>query len=393
MEGAVSHLNAQYRVGGAKPSSCGTVTEDERQSARLLFEAELAHQLVAEEELIRPEVQSAVRPRRFPPRPLGMAEALAVKGKRDAYESWVLEPQMAARRTVLGDRAPAAPRFLVRLDEFPEADVEDRNGQGSEDDFRRFHEIMAGAGVPYLLAVLPRPSEHYLDPDAAGDRPLTAGERELLARACAQGAEPAVHGLTHRTWSSSPQRHCELCGLSAEGLADLLDRADAELAEAGLQPWAFVPPFNRFRAWQYRQLAERFAVICGGPESVRMLGFQGIPLVRDGAVYMPSYPPFYGTAGEILPAARRAIELRPGTWIPITLHLGWEAARGWTDLERLARLVAPYTRPWSALLGALDRPVTAAAGRGARTAPAAPPPGMTPHGPGALPRGADRAGS
>ncbi len=322
-----------------------------------------------------------------------MAEALAVKGKRDAYESWVLEPQMAARRTVLGDRAPAVPRFLVRLDEFPEADVEDRNGQGSEDDFRRFHEIMAGAGVPYLLAVLPRPSEHYLDPDAAGDRPLTAGERELLAL----GVRPRAPsrrctGSPIANWSSSPQRHCELCGLSAEGLADLLDRADAELAEAGLQPWAFVPPFNRFRAWQYRQLAERFAVICGGPESVRMLGFQGIPLVRDGAVYMPSYPPFYGTAGEILPAARRAIELRPGTWIPITLHLGWEAARGWTDLERLARLVAPYARPWSALLGALDRPVTAAAGRGARTALPAPRAGRPPPGPDAPPRGAGRAG-
>lgn len=289
-----------------------------------------------------------------------MAGALAAKAKKGAYESWALEPHAAARRAVLGDRAPAPPRLLVRLDEFPEADVADRRGPGSEGDFERFHEIMAGAGVPYLVAVLPRPCHEYLDPRARGDRPLTAGERELIARACAQGAEPAVHGLTHRTRASSPQRRCELCGLSAEGLADLLDRASAELAEAGLRPWAFVPPFNRFRAWQYRELAERFAVICGGPESVRLVGFQGVPLVCDGAVYMPSYPPFYGTAGEILPAVRRVIDLRPGTWIPLTLHLGWEAARGWEDLERLARVIAPYARPWSALVAALDRRATAA---------------------------------
>ena len=393
MERALSHRNAQYRVGSDGPSSWGTVTEDERQSARLLFESELADQLVDEEELIRPEVQSAVRVRRFPPSALGVAHALAAKRKRDTYERWILEPHMAARRAVLGERAPAPPRLLVRLDEFPEANVVDRNGQSSDDNFRRFHEIMSGAGVPYLLAVLPRPCKHYLDPDATGDRPLTAEERELLARACAEGAEPAVHGLTHRTRARSPRRRCELCGLSPDALAHLLDRAAAELADAGIRPWAFVPPFNRFRSWQYPELAKRFAVICGGPESVRLLGFQGAPLVRGGALYVPSYPPFYGTAGAILPAVRRAIELRPGTWIPLTLHLGWEAARGWTDLERLARLVAPYARPWSALLGALDRPVDASSEGATTTAPGAPPRGRPPRGPDAPLRGADRAGS
>ena len=139
-----------------------------------------------------------------------------------------------------------------------------------------------------------------------------------------------------------------------------------------------MPPFNRFDARQYPQLARRFDVVSSGPETVRLMGYQSTPLVRDGAVYVPSYPPLYGTAAEILPAVRRLIELQPGTWVPLTLHLGWEADRGWSDLERLASAVAPYGRPWSELTP---------------TAPSAPPAATPPPGPGAPPRGADTAES
>ncbi len=325
------------------------MTDDERRSAALLFEPELAGGKVEEDDLLGPEVLKAVRSRPVPSRPVRLAQALAAKRRGFAYEERVIEPQAAARRAVLGDAAAAPPRLLVRMDEFPHAEVMDRPDRYGDETFRRFHEIMAGAGVPYLLAVLPRPCRHYLDPEAQGDRPLTDTERELLARACAEGAEPAVHGLTHRTRDASPRRHSELCGLSEAALAELLDTADAELAGSGLRPRTFVPPFNRFDARQYPQLARRFDVVCSGPETVRLMGYQSTPLVRDGAVYVPSYPPLYGTAAAILPAVRRLIERQPGTWVPLTLHLGWEADRGWSDLERLASAVAPYARPWGEL--------------------------------------------
>ena len=48
----------------------------------------------------------------------------------------------------------------------------------------------------------------------------------------------------------------------------------------------FVPPFNRFDAAQYPVLAERFEIVCGGPESVALMGFHGGPLWRDGAVML-----------------------------------------------------------------------------------------------------------
>ena len=83
-------------------------------------------------------------------------------------------------------------------------------------------------------------------------------------------------------------------------------------------------------------LARRFAVVCGGPESVGLLGFQRTPLWRGEAVYLPSYQPLYGHAREqVLPAAQRLIERNIGVWAPIVLHWGWEADEDWLALERL----------------------------------------------------------
>ena len=117
----------------------------------------------------------------------------------------------------------------------------------------------------------------------------------------------------------------------------------------------FVPPFNRFDARQYDMLAERFDVICGGPESVALMGFHGGPLWRGDSVYLPAYEPLYGRAQAALPMAREMIERQPGTWIPIALHTIWEFDDDLAALHELCRLIAPYAAPWSAFLEDIDR--------------------------------------
>ena len=151
---------------------------------------------------------------------------------------------------------------------------------------------------------------------------------------------------THRTRFASPRRHSELCGLDLRETGDLLDAGLAELAAAGISTEVFVPPYNRFDAAQLGRSAERFQVVCGGPESIGQLGFQSTPQWRGETVYLPAYAPFYGRAAEVRPAVEQAIEARWGLWVPIVLHWGWEAEDGWTDLETLARVLAPYAAPW-----------------------------------------------
>jgi hypothetical protein len=112
-------------------------------------------------------------------------------------------------------------------------------------------------------------------------------------------------------------------------------------------------------------LASRFDVICGGPESVALMGFQGGPLWRENAVYLPCYAPLYADARTILPMAERMIDRAPGTWIPIVLHTSWEQDDDFAALERLAERIAPFTAHWDDFLVAVDRSAPAAVGDGA----------------------------
>ena len=161
--------------------------------------------------------------------------------------------------------------------------------------------------------------------------------------------------MTHRTRRRSPRRRSELAGLAREQLRELLACGRATLAGLGIEPRIFVPPFNRFGASQYSMLAECFDVVCGGPESIAMMGFHGGPLWRGDAVYLPCYAPLYGPASTILPEARRIIELAPGTWIPIVLHTAWESSDSFRSLANLADAIAPYASSWQSFLAAIER--------------------------------------
>jgi hypothetical protein len=220
--------------------------------------------------------------------------------------------------------------------------------------YLRFHELMHEAGVPYLVAVLPRVSTASLDPSGTDWRALTEDERSLLARMPVEGVTYGLHGLDHRTRHHSPRRHSELCGLSVAATEELLATALAELEPSAISPRVFVPPYNRFDARQYDVLARRFDVVCGGPETVGLLGFQRTPLWRGEAVYLPSYHPLYGTAGEVLAGARALIERQAALWAPVVLHWGWEADGDFEELGRLLAAIAPYAAGWEGFLAEVD---------------------------------------
>lgn len=322
---------------------------DEERSARLLLDGSPDAWVLA-----RRAVRRALRRPRVPPRPVRLAQAAALKAGLLSWDRSVVEPYVRARAAALDGGATGAPRVLVRVDEFPHARAWDPDGEYGVERFERFHDVLAGEGVPYLLAVCARVSRDYLNPAVRERRPLDAREIELLGRLRQEGVSFGVHGYDHRSRHASPREHSELAGLGPAAVGELLDRARRELAGAGVEARVFVPPFNRFDAAQYPTLAQRFDVVCGGPETVPLLGFQRTPVWLGGAVYLPSYPPLYGRAGEVLRALERLVERNAALWTPVTLHWSWEAEDGWEALRRLASMLSGCAVPWKRFLAAVD---------------------------------------
>jgi hypothetical protein len=270
-----------------------------------------------------------------------------------SYESDWLGPLQAARRAALGQAADGPPRFLVRVDEFPYYSGYDDPRFGY-DASQRLHSVMAEAGVPYLLSLVPQWTHEPLRPDGHGGRPLDGRDQELISRMGSEGVTFAQHGTTHRTRFASPRRHSELRGLDARALGELLDDGRRRLEAVGVRPRALVPPFNRFGAGQWPVLAGRYDVVTGGPESVLAMGFHGGPQWRGQAVYLPCYAPLYERASVVLGAVERTLEQQVATWVPVGLHMGWEVEDRFAALARVAKRIAPYAASWDDFLGAVD---------------------------------------
>ena len=307
-------------------------------------------------------VRRLLEPHGVPPAPLRTAQRVAMKLGRLEWDRAWLGRLIDARRRVLGaEAASGPPRFLVRVDEFPYYTSFDQP-QDLEMS-RRFHEVMADAGLVHLMSALPQLTHAPLTVGSSGGRALGEQEIAVFERMRRDGVTFAQHGNTHRTRFADPRRRSELCGLSPQELRALLDDGRERLLAAGVgETRVFVPPFNRFDADQYPVLAERFELICGGPESVALFGFSGGPLWREGAVYLPCYAPLYADARTVLPEAERLIDRAPGTWIPIVLHTSWEQDDDFRALARLAERIAPYTVGWEQLLADIERSGDASGG-------------------------------
>jgi hypothetical protein len=296
--------------------------------------------------LLGPARMPVGQPRRF-------AQALAQRRGRLGWEDDVAAPLAELRRRALGPAAAGPPRPLVRVDEFPHAHAFDPASPTRTDAFRRFHAVFAEAGVPYLLAITPRVSREYLDPAVTESRELEDAEIETLRELRDEGVVFALHGADHRTRDARPRHHSELCGLDPEASAARIDGALATFAALGLSLPVFVPPFNRFDASQYELLAERFEIVCGGPESVRLLGFHRSPVWHGRAAYLPSYAPLYGTALEALGELERLRAAEQALWAPVTLHWGWELRDAYAGLRRLCAHLAGTRNEWAELLAAV----------------------------------------
>lgn len=299
-----------------------------------------------------PRVKLESRRRKAPSPPRRFLQALAMKRGAIGWDPSVVQPFMA-RRDTLGDRAGAAPRVLLRVDEFPHARAFDSSGPFGTDNFKRFHAVLAQAGIPYLLAISPRVSREYLDPEVDESRPLDDSEIAVLQALAGEGVAFGLHGQDHRTRHASPRRHSELCGMDDEALAQRIEAARRTFEELGIGTPVFVPPFNRFDASQYPVLAERFEIVCGGPESVRLVGFSPTPVWWGDAVYMPSYPPLYGRSAQVAAEVERLVRLEAPLWAPATLHWGWELEDDFSSLRRLCRVLSDAAAPWPRFLAAV----------------------------------------
>lgn len=328
---------------------------DALRSARLHFYDELADGVISVAELeSRPNLLRVFASRPVPNAGLRAGQRLAMKARRLDFESGFLAKVMRARREVLGGfRAAAAPKFLIRVDEFPDAAAFDHSERGLAAS-KVFHETLAAAGVPYLMAIVPQYTHRPLDPSASGGRPLDSEDKAFIEQMRSAGVTFAQHGTTHRTRYATPARRSELVGLEAEPLERLISDGLDRLAAIDVHPRVFVPPFNRFSADQLPILARHFTVVGGGPESVRLLGFRGGPLWWGQSVFLPSYTPLYGSAYELLSAVDRIVALAPGTWIPIVLHSAWEVGDQFAALRRLAHKCVPYAASWESFLAACD---------------------------------------
>jgi hypothetical protein len=61
---------------------------------------------------------------------------------------------------------------------------------------------------------------------------------------------------------------------------------------------------------------------------------------------MPAYKPFDARAAAVAEAVDRAVAAQAALWIPVVLHLSWEADSDWADLKRLAVRLSSHARPW-----------------------------------------------
>lgn len=325
-------------------------TVDTRATARLLLARELRTLPPWAVEPTVGTVAGRLRPQHRSPRPRFL-DRVRLRTGRASHLSAVRE-LASARRDTLGDAVAGTPRLLVRVDEFPYAGAHDEPDRYCAA-FETFDGLMAEAGVPYLLAVTPRVARDYLSPGGVAERDLTAAETEILERLPRDRVAFALHGLDHRTRTQDPRRRSEFAGLEHETLGARLDGAHALLEPLGIDPRVLVPPYNHFDARQYDELARRYEVICGGPETVRELGLQAGPVWAEGAVLLPSYPPVYGDAEQLRAGVWQLCAAGVDLWVPLVVHWEWEIAGGFANLRRLLEDAGPLVEPWDTFLDEL----------------------------------------
>ena len=243
--------------------------------------------------------------------------------------------RLASRALGLDEPEPPA-RFLLRVDDFP-------SPLFPSEQFLAFHEIAAAHGLPYLLAVTP-----FLERET-GRVGLLDAELKILHRAVREGAELALHGFTHR--SRYRNYASELLSMPAPTLRRELERAENYLREQGLRTTGFVAPFNSYDPFNVSVLAERYELLCGGPESVTAIGYRLGPSFFMQRLYVPSYRFAYDVQRQGLGRFDQLIGEAGGLIVPITLHWANEVKTNFASFRLLCGRLAGHTLSWTELLG------------------------------------------
>jgi len=208
----------------------------------------------------------------------------------------------------------AGVRFLVRVDDFPRWDL-------PEETFRQFDSILMAHEIQYFLGVTPCLAADPFDPTSPCHSGLTDKAIAVLETLVPR-VEVAMHGLTHRT-RGLPHRS-EFVGMPPEEVEQALLRGLEVFDSLHIRPQTFIPPFNTIALSAVPVLARSFQVLCGGPESISLLGFRPSPSYLGGMLYLPSYPPAYGTARQMRDFVKRVQQWSPSVLVPLTLHWAWE---------------------------------------------------------------------
>ncbi len=134
----------------------------------------------------------------------------------------------------------------------------------------------------------------------------------------------------------------EIVGLRNSELSRRIERGVERLRSIDVVPRSYIPPYNGIDSTALDVLSRHFDVVFGGPESVRWLGCLPGPCRLRNAWYLPSYPPAYGKASEVVGFVQRIRHRRGPLLVPLTLHWSWEREDRFESVRTLARALAPH---------------------------------------------------
>ncbi|MGM0442127.1 MAG: DUF2334 domain-containing protein [Elusimicrobiota bacterium] len=231
-------------------------------------------------------------------------------------------------------------KFLIRVDDFPRWDI-------NWNKYKKFHRIFKAKDVPYLLGVTPLKCSEPKNPDKEDFSPISEEEGNYLKSIYKNNTEIALHGFTHKVLDENVKS--ELVGLDNSELKRKTERALEILDRFKIYPKVFIPPYNSISPREYNYLGKYFDIICGGPESISWMGYKISPSVLNGSMYLPSYPPLYGRAEEIL---NYITELDNKTFdvsltLPVTLHWAWEKENDFEMVDALVDKIQDRIISWN----------------------------------------------
>ncbi len=226
-------------------------------------------------------------------------------------------------------------KFLVRIDDFPRADL-------PTEKFFKFYEILQRYQIPFLLGVTPFISKEPMNYKNQEYRRLTENEFDFLEEATKEIVEVALHGFHHKKIRKNVKS--ELIGMTQKELEEKIEISLKELSNFEIK--TFIPPFNTIDENGFRIVSKYFICISAGREAIPYLGFRLTPSYLYSTLYIPSYEPAYGYASEISKFIDELLKVEDNIIVVLTIHWGWELKDNFEHVEVLAKKIKNKVIKW-----------------------------------------------